>query len=91
MFNLTRIEPNDGAGLQGGLTLSTVKFTEDLNVPEVHVESQTPLVGSYVLAENFQRWWRTTDVTEIVSETDHEDHVEIIFKTSNSTYQLKKY
>ena len=90
MFSLTRIEPNDGAGLQGGLTLSVVTLSADRD-PEVDVESQTPVVGSYVLAENFQRWWRTSDVTEIVSETDHEDHVEIIFKTSNSTYQLNKY
>jgi hypothetical protein len=90
VFNLTRVEPNDGAGLRGGLTLTSVKLSASHD-PEVDTETQSPSVGSYALAENFQRWYRTSEVTEIVSETDHEDHVEIIFKTLNSTYSLKKY
>ena len=90
MFSLIRIKPDDGAGLQGGLTLTTVKLSAHHD-PEVDTDTQSPSVGSYVLAENFQRWWRTSDVTEIVSEREHEDHIEIIFKTLNSTYQLKKY
>jgi hypothetical protein len=90
MFSLTRVVPMDGHGLHNALTITTVKLSADHD-PEVDTEAQSPVVGSYVFVENFQRWWRTSEVTEIVSETDREDHVETIFKTTNSTYSLKRY
>jgi hypothetical protein len=88
-YTIKRIEPNDGDGITRALMLSTVKLVAD-QAPEVG-HTTSPVVGSQLLAESFSEWFWTTEVTEIVSETPHADHVEIIFKTTNSTYSLEKY
>ena len=45
-------------------------------------------VGShYARSYSFQDWWMTTPVTEILSRTENNGVVEVIFKTRNSTYK----
>jgi hypothetical protein len=92
MFNLYRIEPNDGDGIKNAVMFTLVKPDGDgEGKPITDTETQIPLVGWVLLAENLHFWYHTSTITEIVSEEHHADHTEIIFKTLNSTYRLEKY
>jgi len=92
MFDLIRIEPNDGEGIKHALTLTLVKPSEDEGEPLLDTELQRPKVGWVVLAENFQYWYHTSTVTEIISEEEDSDGVlTITFKTLNSTYELRRF
>ena len=90
MFDLIRIDPNDGEGIKHAFTLTLVKPSEDDGEPLLDTELQCPKVGWVVLAENLQFWYHTSTVTEIISEEESEECVTITFKTLNSTYQLRR-
>jgi hypothetical protein len=42
-------------------------------------------------SQNFNYWYHTSTVTEIISEEESEECVTITFKTLNSTYQLRRF
>lgn len=63
---------NHPSGYNEGVVLSNI------------TEYDIPTVGERPYFISYDRWFVTSEVTEILSETEHE----IVFKTLNSTYKL---
>jgi len=89
MFDLIRIDPDDGAGLKNGWILTLVKAGDD-GKPITDRETQSPKVGYQVLVENLLRWYHTSEVTSIISVDTVDEKTTVIFRTKNSTYKLEK-
>ena len=91
MYSLKRIEPDDGAGIQGAVMVTLVRATDDEDNPERDTETKYPKVGWRMLAESFSHWYVTSTIIEIVEETVEEEYIRSVFKTLNSTYEWRKY
>ena len=91
MFSLRRIiKPDDGAGIPNGITATIVKPSDGDEEP-LHEPATEPMVGWVLLVENFNFWYHTSTVTEIISEEENDDRVKIVFKTLNSTYEFRRF
>jgi len=82
----------DSGGMSNAYKVEEGIFTganKNFAEPEVGYCMQ---VGSmYSRSYSNQDWWTTTPVTEIVSRTEFDDKLEVIFKTKNSTYKWVNY
>lgn len=80
------IRERDGEGYSG-------VRVEAIDPDSGEIAGHEPMVGKMLLvgtvtAGTFSTrdWWRTSPITEIVSESDEE----VVFKTGNSTYTFKR-
>ena len=100
MYSLDRIDPPQGkverAGASGILS-DTFRYNDDTESVEI-ADVSFPTVGWVISVTGPSRWWRTSEVTEIISveiesisvDTE-EDRITVIFKTLNSTYEWNKF
>ena len=87
--SLSRLEPNDGAGISGALIMSHFRINEDGDIEEEH-GFESPTVGWQVMLENLCYWYHTSPITEIVRTEKIDDEVRVTFKTLNSVYLWRK-
>jgi hypothetical protein len=96
VYSLTRIVPYDGMGDAGSMC-HKVRWDDDkkegIEIPCDYPEVGWCLkVGSpHARSGQWQDWWRTSPVTEILEETEDEESVLVSFKTGNSTYAWRKF
>ena len=90
-ISLTRIEPDDGAGIAGAMVIEHFKFDDDGDLITMDFGSTEPRVGWQMLLTSFTHWYRTSPITEILTERETDAYKEVVFKTQNSTYSWKDY
>lgn len=88
MYKLTRIKPNDGAGISGGWACTVARVVD--GELEKETEATRPKEGWLLLVESPSRWWRTTIVDRILTEEENDERVKITFTTLNSTYEFRR-
>lgn len=93
MFSLKRIVPQDAAGDAGAMSERFRVNGETLQSigqgkPEIGYMLK---VGSFHARMFGQDWWRTSPVTEILSEDYNDERIKVTFKTGNSTYEWRQF
>ena len=91
MATLVKIHPDGREEFkEGGARVEAHKYNKETQLHE-GVVGHEPIVGCSLLVGSVtarsysnQDWWLTTEITEIVEETNEY----ILFKTLNSTYKL---
>jgi hypothetical protein len=90
MAKIRRI--SDGIG-DTGQRVEAIKWNEDGSFKEI--VSNRPVVGCSLLvgsvtARTYSEndYWLTTEITNIIEETENEDGLYVKFKTENSTYDF---
>lgn len=88
-YRLKRIEPNDGAGDSGPMSLALKVENNEIvnggNRPKVGYIMRVGSIYSRTYAN--QDYWTTTYITEILEETDNY----VKFKTKNSIYEWEEF
>jgi len=87
--SLSRLEPNDGAGISGALIMSHFRETEGGDIEEEH-GFESPTVGWHIMMQNLCYWYRTSPITEIVKTEEVGDETRVTFKTRNSVYLWRR-
>jgi hypothetical protein len=95
MYSLTRLEPQDGAGDCGSMC-NQLRYNEATEGVEA-IADGSPTVGwcmqvgsPYARTMVAQDWWQCSYITEIVSENENDDRIEVVFLTGNSKYLWTK-
>ena len=87
-MTLTRLTPDDGAGIVGAMLMTHFRFDEE-SKPERNHELEKPTVGWHIQLDSLTHWYHTSLIEEIISKESTEEYEEVIFRTQNSKYQWR--
>jgi hypothetical protein len=86
------IRTRDGEGFAGS-RVEAIKWDKEKEVTEV--VGHRPMIGHSLLVGSLtagtystRDWWLTTEITEILEETEENNQLYVKFKTGNSTYEF---
>ena len=89
-YSLTRLTPDDGAGISGAWTMTHFRETEDGDM-ETNTELETPTEGWQVLFSSPKYWYRTSPIDKVLETEETEEGLHITFKTENSIYSWRAF
>ena len=89
-YSLTRLTPDDGAGISGAWAMTHFRETEDGDM-ETNTELETPTEGWQVLFDSPTYWYRTSPIDKILETEETEEGLHITFKTENSIYSWRAF